>query len=140
MTEREREAGMASPWSIGSRWWLAALVLAACASPALTVSPPGPGVPKITGLVIEPARIESSCRADVVIVPHRAGGDVYRVQLEDAHGQTSNVAEARVDVLIRPFWRRAQCETPSGESAGDGRQASAPTQAVGTRRSEEGSR
>jgi hypothetical protein len=84
--------------------------------------------------------VRTAGRADVVIVPYHADGEVYRVQLEDAHGQTSNVAEARVDVFIRPFWRRAQCETPSGESAGDGRQASARAQAVGTRRSEEGSR
>jgi len=32
---------------------------------------------------------------------------MYRVQLEDAQGQTSNVAEARVDVLLPPIWRKA---------------------------------
>jgi hypothetical protein len=51
-------------------------------------------------------------RADVVIVPPHAGGDVYRVQLRTRRGGTSNVAEARVNVVIRPFWRQARCDAP----------------------------
>ena len=49
---------------------------------------------------------------EVVVIPPHAGSYIYRVQLEDAQGQSSNVAEARVHVEIRPFWRRARCETP----------------------------
>jgi hypothetical protein len=137
-----------------------ALLAAACASPMVVISPPGPGVPTIAALEVAPGRIESGCplafrirfedsgadvvravarwrartgysrfhegtevlpfapaelygrsvgRAEVVIVPPHAGNYVYRVQLEDARGQTSNVAEARVYVDIRPFWRRPTC-------------------------------
>jgi len=53
----------------------------------------------------------SGGRVEVVVIPPHAGSYVYRVQLEDAQGQTSNVAEARVHVEIRPFWRRPACET-----------------------------
>jgi hypothetical protein len=162
MTGRARKLATAWRWQIGRWWWLTALVLSACAAPALTASVPGPGVPRITAFAIVPARVESGCpvtlridfedtgadvaravmrwrartgyqryhertevvpiatteltgraagHADVVIVPPHAGGWVYRLQLEDAQGRTSNVAEARVDVVIRPFWRRAQCES-----------------------------
>jgi hypothetical protein len=38
------------------------------------------------------------------------------VQLEDAQGGTSNVAEARVHVEIRPFWRRPACQTPGEDT------------------------
>jgi hypothetical protein len=138
-----------------------ALLAAACASPMVVISPPGPGVPTIAALEVAPGRIESGCplafrirfedsgadvvravarwrartgysryhegtevlpfasaelygrsagRAEVVIVPPHAGNYVYRVQLEDARGQTSNVAEARIYVDIRPFWRRPACQ------------------------------
>lgn len=33
----------------------------------------------------------------------------------------SNVVEAHVDVVMLPVWRRAQCETPSGDSLPDRR-------------------
>jgi hypothetical protein len=140
---------------------MTALLAAACASPMIVISPPGPGVPTIAALEVAPGRIESGCpltfriqfedsgadvvravarwrartgysrfhegtqvlpfapvelygrstgRAEVVLVPPHAGNYVYRVQLEDARGQTSNVAEARIYVGIRPFWRRPACQ------------------------------
>lgn len=67
-----------------------ALLAGACARPAVVVTPPGPGVP--------------------------AGRYVDRVQREDALGGTSNVAEARVHVEIRPFRRRPACETPGEDT------------------------
>ena len=59
---------------------------------------------------------KSGGRVEVVVIPPHAGSYVYRVQLEDAQGQTSNVAEARVHVEIRPFWRRPACETPGDDT------------------------
>jgi hypothetical protein len=55
-------------------------------------------------------------RVEVVVIPPHAGSYVYRVQLEDAQGQTSNVVEARVHVEIRPFWRPPACETPGEDT------------------------
>ena len=143
-----------------------ALVLAACAAPPVAVTAPGPGVPHISTLAIEPGRLESGCpitfrlefedagrdvtrvvarwrartgsarshegtdilpfaptllqgkadgRAEVVVIPPHAGHYVYRIQLEDAQGQTSNVAEASVHVEIPPLWRKPRCQTPSGD-------------------------
>jgi hypothetical protein len=55
---------------------------------------------------------KSDGRADVMVVPPHAGNYVYRIQLEDAEGQTSNIGEARVYVEIRPFWRKPRCQAP----------------------------
>jgi hypothetical protein len=55
-------------------------------------------------------------QVEVVVIPSHAGSYVYRVQLEDAQGGTSNVAEARVHVEIRPFWRRPACQTPGEDT------------------------
>jgi hypothetical protein len=55
-------------------------------------------------------------RVEVVVIPPPAGNCVYLVQLEDAQGGTSNVAEARVHVEIRPFWRRPACQTPGEDT------------------------
>ena len=59
---------------------------------------------------------KSNGQVEVVVIPPHAGSYVYRVQLEDAQGQSSNVAEARVHVEIRPFWRRPACETPAEDT------------------------
>ena len=146
------------------------LVMGACASPPVIVTPPGPGVPVISALEIAPARIESGCpialsiqfedagrdvvravaswrvragrrhhdgtdvlpiapgqfreksagRANVTIVPPHPGNYVYRVQLEDALGHSSNVAEARVFVDIRPFWRARSCQPLDDYQSRDG--------------------
>ena len=69
-------------------------------------------------LPFAPAQFQgkSDGRAEVVIVPPYPGDYVYRIHLEDAQGQTSNVAQARVYVerhLL--FWRRPRCQVPSGD-------------------------
>ena len=149
----------------------ALIVVGACASPPVIVTPPGPGVPVISALKIAPARTEPGCpvvlsiqfedagadvvqavarwrartgyqrhhdgtdvlpiasgqfrekfagRANVVIVPPHQGSYVYRVQLEDAQGHRSNVAEARVFVDIRPFWRARRCQPRDDYPSRDG--------------------
>jgi hypothetical protein len=55
-------------------------------------------------------------RVEVVVIPPHAGSYVYRVQLEDAQGGSSNVGEARIHVEIRPSWRRPACETPGEDT------------------------
>ena len=148
----------------------ALIVIGACASPPIIVTPPGPGVPVISALEIAPARTEPGCpivlsiqfedagadvvravarwwartgyqrhhdgtdllpvapaqfrgkstgRADVVIVPPHAGNYVYRVQLEDAQGHSSNIAEARVYVTLRPFWRARRCQALDSHQSRD---------------------
>jgi len=137
------------------------LVLTACATPPVAVTTPGPGVPHISEISVEPDRFESGCPitfrlkfedggrdvtravsrwriqwspsrhhedtevlpvapsqlqgkldggAEVVVVPPHAGNFVYQIQLEDAQGQTSNVAEARVSVELTPLWRQPRCQ------------------------------
>lgn len=69
-------------------------------------------------LPVTPGQLQgkSGGGVEVVVIPPHAGRYVYRVQLEDAQGQTSNVAEARVHVEIRPFWRRPACDTPADDT------------------------
>ena len=68
-------------------------------------------------LPFAPAQFEgkSDGLAEVVIIPPDVGNYVYRIHLEDAQGQTSNVAEARVYVERHLFWWRPRCQAPSGD-------------------------
>jgi hypothetical protein len=161
-----------APWKmvLGRPAPIIALVLAACATPPVVITAPGPGVPHISTLAVEPGRLESGCpitfrlefedagrdvtrvvarwraqsvrprshegtdvlpfaptqlqgnangRAEVVVIPPHAGHYVYRIQLEDAQGQTSNIAEARVHVELPPLWRKPRCQTPSADQGRD---------------------
>jgi hypothetical protein len=76
------------------------------------VRPPGLVLP----FAPEELHGKSRGRVEVVVIPPLAGSYVYRVQLEDAQGGSSNVAEARIHVEIRPFWRRPACETPGEDT------------------------
>lgn len=79
MRSRGRNARRTPPPHSRWPWWLAVLVvLSACATPALTASPPGADVPRITTFAIEPGRVESSCPITFRINFEDAGADVTR--------------------------------------------------------------